>query len=189
MKKFGLTIAMATILTIGGVYATFNYAQDTVTEATETLSTGIEAAVVDTPKGTIKIKSDFALTVDDKGLIDGGTSTYVTGLTTTGSFVVNFTPATGADSDVRDNGIILEMTIALTGSNSYDGGSIFTTSGLSSEGKVTLNSGSKINGDYTVNLLDYLSLSEHTLDTKDKYDAYADALAKLTITITIGEKN
>lgn len=188
MKKFGMTIAMATMLTIGGVYATFNYAQVNVTEANETLSLGIEAAVTDTPKGTINITSTFTMTVDDKGLIDGSTSTYVTGLKTSGSFVVNFTPSSGADADVRDNGIVLEMTISLTG-NSYDSGSIFATSGLTSEGKVTLNSGNKVNGDYTVNLLDYLALSEHTLDTKAKYDAYKTQLDATVISVTIGEKN
>ncbi len=191
MKKFGMTIAMATVLTIGGVYATFNYAQADVATANDTLSLKIADAVTDTPKGEISINSTFVMTVDDKGIIAGGTSTYYTGLTTKGDFKVNFTAATGADADVRENGIVLEMTIAITG-NYYDGDdgdTIFTTTGLTKDGKVTLNSGEKIKGDYTVSLLNYLSLTEHKLDTKAKYDAYAKALEGTTITITIGEKN
>lgn len=187
MKKFGITIALATVLTVGGVYATFNYAQGNAQSVSNDVTVGIENAVIDTVKGTISINSDYTMTIDDKGLIDGGTSTYVTGLVTNGSFKVNFTASTGADTDVRTKGIVLEMAIKLS-NNEYNGSTIFDTNNLDSDGKVTLNNEKEILGDYEVDLSNYLSLHEHTLSTYDDYTAYKTALDSFKINITISEK-
>lgn len=180
MKKFGLTIAMATILTIGGVYATFNYAQGDVTKADQELGITIEDAATTTTKGKISINNTYTMKVVNKG-------NNVTDLETKGDFKVSFTPSAGADADVRDYGIVLEMTIAIS-KNTYDGNEIFVTSGLDEYGKTTLNGGNKINGEYTVDLSSYISLKEYDLPTYEDYNNYKTALEGAKIQITIGEK-
>ena len=59
MKKVSAIIAMATIMTIGGVYATFNYAQGDAASVSDTLSPSIESAVLESNKGKIEITSNF----------------------------------------------------------------------------------------------------------------------------------
>ncbi len=188
MKKVSAIIAMATIMTIGGVYATFNYAQGDAASVSDTLSPSIEDAVVESKKGTIKITSDFKVTIDDLGVINGGTThSYFTGMKTTGTFKVTFTPEIGADADVRENGIKLSMKLSFTG-NKYDNKDIFVTNGLDSNSSVLLNEGNKVNGDYVVSLTDYFDANnEIKLSTYAEYQAYKAELGKTQITIEISE--
>ena len=51
MKKISTIIAMATIMTVGGVYATFNYAQNPTQAATGEISPIISGAVTESSKG------------------------------------------------------------------------------------------------------------------------------------------
>lgn len=189
MKKFGAIIALATFLTVGGVYATFNYAQGGVNEASSDMSLGISDVVNNTEKGAITIDTDFKITVDDDGYVNNNkVHNYTTCMTTTGSFVVNFTPQTGADAEVRDYGIVLEMTVEITGTNTYAGETILTTNGLSTDGKMTLNNGQKIKGDYTVDLASVFAITPIELKTHEEYDNYKAALNTINVKITIGEK-
>lgn len=188
MKKVSAIIAMATIMTIGGVYATFNYAQGDAASVSDTLSPSIDSAVLESKKGTIKITSDFAVTIDDLGVINGGTThSYFTGMKTTGTFKVTFTPEIGADADVRDNGIKMRMKLSFTG-NKYDSQDIFVTTGLDSNSSVVLNDGNKIKNEYEVTLTDYFNANDKIkLSTYAEYQAYKAELAKTQITIEISE--
>ena len=187
MKKVSAIIAMATIMTIGGVYATFNYAQGDAASVSDTLSPSIESAVLESKKGTIKITSDFAVTIDDLGVIKNTTRSYFTGMKTTGTFKVTFTPEIGADADVRDNGIKLSMKLSFTG-NKYDNKDIFVTTGLDSNSSVLLNEGNKVNGDYEVSLTDYFDANNQIkLSTYAEYQAYETELKNTKITIEISE--
>ena len=62
MKKVSAIIAMATIMTIGGVQATFNYAQGDAASVSDTLSPSIESAVLESKKGTIKVYEPLLVT-------------------------------------------------------------------------------------------------------------------------------
>ncbi len=55
MKKLGFVIIMALVLTIGGVYATFNYAQNDVDPVNATLTKTIAGTDITKAKGTITI--------------------------------------------------------------------------------------------------------------------------------------
>ena len=187
MKKVSAIIAMATIMTIGGVYATFNYAQGDAASVSDTLSPSIESAVLESKKGKIEITSNFAVTIDDLGVINNTTRSYFTGMKTTGTFKVTFTPEIGADADVRDNGIKLSMKLSFTG-NKYDNKDIFVTTGLDSDSSVLLNEGNKVNGDYVVSLTDYFDANnEIKLSTYAEYQAYKAELDKTQIKIEISE--
>lgn len=187
MKKLSAIIAMATIMTVGGVYATFNYAQNPTQAATGEISPIISGAVTESSKGEIKINSTFAVTIDDLGVIGGGTNSYYTGMKTEGTFKVNFTPNAGADADVRDNGIKLNMKLSFTG-NKYDEKDIFVTNGLDSNNTVSLKEGNKILGDYEIKLTDYFGANEEIkLSTYAEYKAYENQLKNTKIIIEISE--
>ena len=89
MKKISILIVLAMILTIGGVYATWNYAQGNVDSVDLNPVVSLTEKVVDTPKGTI--------TVDMSGLdiaIDDANHDYDAELVMTGAVNVTF-EATG----------------------------------------------------------------------------------------------
>lgn len=184
MKRLGAIIAIALVLTIGGVYATFSYANGgVVSSENETISKELIGMTDTTAKGTITIKSnDFKITVDD----------FNHNLHTAGRFenktTINFTPALLADADVRANGIKLKLTIAVTG-NEYDDGEKHKLFNISEEALngVTLNGGAKINGDYEINFADYITVTDIYLSTPEKYTAYSEAFNGTTITFTISE--
>lgn len=187
MKKISTIIAMATIMTVGGVYATFNYAQNPTQAATGEISPIISGAVTESSKGEIKINSTFEVIIDDLGVIGGGSNSYYTGMKTEGTFKVSFTPNVGADADVRDNGIKLNMKLSFTG-NKYDEKDIFVTNGLDSNNTVSLNEGNKILGEYEIRLTDYFGANEEIkLSTHAEYKAYENQLKNTKIIIEISE--
>lgn len=185
MKRLGAIIAIALVLTIGGVYATFNYANGGVVSLeNETISKELIGMTIDTPKGTISIKSNnFKITVDD----------FNSNLHTTGKLegktTINFTPATLADAVVRANGIKLKLTITVTG-NEYDDGEtthkLFNISQEALDG-VTLNGNAPIRGDFEIDFADYITVTDIYLSTPEKYTAYSTAFNATTITFTISE--
>jgi len=186
MKRLGIIVFMALVLTVGGVYATFHYAQHDATPASATLTPHIEDAVLTTAKGTITItKNDFAITVNDRD--DNLTTKY----TTTGETKVKFTPAPqGADADVVANGIKLKLVIEFEGPNKYNGTDIFTLKSAytATPGGVVLNNGNKVlTTEITVNLADYIDVSVISLPTYAEYTAYKAQFDVTKIKITISE--
>lgn len=185
MKRLGAIIAIALVLTIGGVYATFEYAQGGVVSLeNETISKELAGMTDTTAKGTITIKSnDFKITIDD----------FNHNLKTAGRFenktTINFTPAPLADADVRTNGIKLKLTINVTGNEYVDGGTTYKLFNISEEALtgVTLNGGAKIINDFEINFADYITVTEIYLSTPEKYTAYSEAFNGTTITFTISE--
>lgn len=185
MKRLGAIIAIALVLTIGGVYATFEYAQGGVVSLeNETISKELIGMTDTTAKGTITIKSnDFKITVDD----------FNHNLHTAGHFEgttkINFIPAPLAAADVRANGIKLKLTIAVTGNEYVDGETTHKLFNISEEALagVTLNGGAKIINDFEINFADYITVTEIYLSTPEKYEAYSEAFNGTTITFTISE--
>lgn len=185
MKRLGAIIAIALVLTIGGVYATFNYAQGgAVSLENETISKELEGMTTTNAKGTITIKSNsFKITIDDLGG-DLHTKGKFEGKTT-----INFTPAPLADADVRANGIKLKLTITVTGNEYVDGGTTYKLFNISADALagVTLNNDAAINGDFEIDFAKYITVTEIYLSTPEKYTAYSEAFNGTTITFTISE--
>ena len=185
MKRLGAIIAIALVLTIGGVYATFNYAQGgAVSLENEMISKELEGMTTTNAKGTITIKSNsFKITIDDLGG-DLHTKGKFEGKTT-----INFKPATLADADVRTNGIKLKLTITVTGNEYVDGETTYKLFNISADALagVTLNGGAKIINDFEINFADYITVTEIYLSTPEKYTAYSEAFNGTTITFTISE--
>lgn len=187
MKRLGAIIAIALVLTIGGVYATFNYANGGVVSLeNEMISKELAGKTIDTAKGTISIKEDsnFKITVDDldKNLHTKGSFT--------GKTTINFTPAPLAAADVRANGIKLKLKITVTGNEYDDGETTYKLFNISEEALttgVTLNGNAPIRGDFEIDFADYITVTEIELSTPTKYDAYKTAFDNTTITFTISE--
>lgn len=185
MKRLGAIIAIALVLTIGGVYATFSYANGgVVSSENESISKELAGMTDTTAKGTITIKSNnFKIIVDD----------FNNNLHTAGRFenktTINFTPAPLADADVRANGIKLKLTITVTGNEYVDGETTYKLFNISEEALtgVTLNGGAKIINDFEINFADYITVTEIYLSTPEKYTAYSEAFNGTTITFTISE--
>lgn len=186
MKKLGFIIMLALVLTVGGVYATFNYAQGEIVEQSKTLTTIIADKKIDFAKGTVTVDTDFAIRVDDYD--DDLTTTYRTSGTTS----ITFTPAEkGADEEVVNSGVELKLVITINGTNTYGGTPIFKTKNYPATGGVSLGKGTKntLTGafEYSVDLANYLEVSKISLPTADDYDAFFAAFNATSISITVSE--
>ena len=187
MRKLSTLIAIALIVTIGGVYAAWNYAQGTTASVEITREVQMAQVVTSGNKGTITATpSGVVFIVDDAG-------NYQAELDASGEFAISFAPATGADADTINKGIVMKATITLK-----------TTAGVSDsallyEGvaPLTVNSNNEItfnNGNPTKSatleasaIADCLTLATVKLDTKAKNDAFHNVLKNYTIVITISE--
>ena len=127
MRKISTIIALALIVTIGGVYAAWSYSQGAA--AGSEITREINMAQVNTSgnKGTITATpSNFAFLVDDIGEKD-----YVAALTGTGELTVNFTPNAGSDAALATNGIKMIATVTVK----YTGTTAPTYTGVDASGQ------------------------------------------------------
>ena len=128
MKKLSTIIALALIVTIGGVYAAWHYDRGAVSlEITRTAT--MASIQSQTSKGTIEVckdsegqpKNSLKFLVDDKGEID-----WVAELDPSGAVTVKFTPSANAEPDVRANGIRMKAVVTVAGDQTkYNNISVF----------------------------------------------------------------
>lgn len=182
MKRLAAIMAGALLTTVGGVYAQFTYAQGNVEQAEISMQKNLATAATNTEKGTINVAGNFLVSIDDTD------QNLITETTISGDLTISFTPAQGADAEVRDNGIPLKMTIAIGGTNEYANQALFELTSAYTAGGVALNGGKKVKNEITVNLSDYISWKqEFTLSTFAEYEAFKTAFEGTTITVTVSE--
>lgn len=179
MKKLSVLVALILCVTIGGVYATWNYAQGNVSSTTKYFDAGttITDKVVDTAKGTITVDtSNLKITIDDSN------NDFYGEMTMEGTVSVTFTPNTGADETVASNGIALQYALGTTSGYTYDGNDIFdvttTTQTLGTGKTFTITA---------AQLENLISLNTLHLPTVEEYQAFKDALHAGAISITVSE--
>lgn len=182
MKRLAAIMAGALLTTVGGVYAQFTYAQGNVEQAEISMQKNLATAATNTEKGTINVTGDFLVSIDDTD------NDLITETTISGDLTISFTPAQGADAEVRDNGIPLKMTIVIGGTNEYADQALFELTSAYTAGGVALNGGNKVKDEITVNLSNYISWKqEFTLSTFAEYNAFKAAFEGTTITVTVSE--
>lgn len=182
MKRLAAIMAGALLTTVGGVYAQFTYAQGDVTEQVISAQKTLQPAATDTKKGTINVTGDFTVSIVDDN------NDFITETTILGNLTISFSPAKGADADVRDHGIKLKMTIVIGGTNKYDNKALFALKTAYTEGGVLLNGGNKVKDAVSVKLTDYIEWKqEFTLSTLAEYNAFKEAFDNTTITVTVSE--
>ena len=186
MKKFGLLIMIALLVSIGGVYATWYYTQsDDVADITNGRALNMSGAKFEGTYGEYTVDtSKLVMTVDPKA----GTA-HVTALYITGEIVVTFTPSTYAPDDVKSNGVVTTCTFGVSNADwKYDGTNIVSVD--STPINVVWTRAENGTFTYTISaetLADIITLSEITLDTKADYDAYDNLLTLGQITISISD--
>lgn len=120
MKKLSLLIALVLLVTIGGVYATWNYAQGDVTSSQGFVLPKMETVITSGSKGTIAVDTTgLTIKVDDS---DTDSVTHKPVLVIDGDIVITFTPATGADDTVATNGIQMQAVVTCTDNWTYNDG-------------------------------------------------------------------
>lgn len=108
MKKLTALIMAALILTIGGVYATWQYAQGSIQS---------KVAYINGQQLNMEVNKDATagnFTVNTNGvsiLVDDNNNDYVAELEFNGAIVINFTPATGSS---HTEGAIMEYQVSIT---------------------------------------------------------------------------
>ncbi len=185
MKKLSLLIALCMLLTIGGVYAQWTYTNTSVNDATQNLTAALGDKVIEGKYGTYTINTTgVTMSIDPKN----GT-THNTALTITGNIVITFTPGQYAPEEVKNNAVASKYAFSLaSNAQQYSDKNIFTLN--TEDHTIEWTKGSDGNFTYTISasaLAGYITLTEFTLDTKDKYDAYSTALATNIITITVSD--
>ena len=202
MKKLSLLIAMILVVTISGVYATWNYSRNVV-DSKQASATVVVTGTQSSTKGTIDIvAAPKRLIVDDTNADhvaelwfgDINSESQPVNADQLGTITVNFTPAaTGADAEVVANGICLawDLTVSTPGAFDIDGDgqddAIFV---------ITTAHGHFNNGEAckvaSINLNDYIQLNTVSgqpikLDTYAKYQAFENAIKSITFTLTVSE--
>lgn len=188
MKKLSLLIALALIVTIGGVYASWVYIKnDDVADITGAKAITMTEATFDGNYGTFGADlSNLSLKVDPKP-----NTSHVTSLVISGSIKITFTPNANADETIKTQGLP-NSTFKFSLSNpdwKYNGEDILT---IDTEVHDIVWGGPDENGVFTYEITaealeDYITLTEFTLDTKSDYDAYDAVLTNGQIVISISD--
>ena len=198
MKKLSTLIAIALIVTIGGVYAAWSYAQGSAASNEITREINMAQVNTDSNKGSIAATpNNFAFLVDDAGEKD-----YVAELVGTGELALTFTPAVGADASLATNGIRMIATVTVT----YVGTEAPTYTGVDKEGNsltvvpvkaadnnVIQISGNGVDGATTItaaqiiSALNFCEGKQVKLPTKASNDNFHNVLKNYTIKIVVSE--
>lgn len=198
MKKLSLLVALALLITVGGVYATWSYAGtndigDVFAEAKVTMA-DVELTGAN---GTYKIESNLVLIVNQK---NGSDHTAVLDFTSNNSqpvqLKVTFTPAENAPLNIKQNAVPTEIYFGTTTPMQYkmDAQGNYSAEGTAKNIFTFANPGNDVldntitwtnNGDGTFtysmdvdDLKEQISLSQtFVLDVKNEYDQFRAALA------------
>ena len=187
MKKLSLLIALCMLLTIGGVYATWTYTQNTdVADEAVNMNMNLTDVAYSGSYGTYKIDtSSLKLAIDPKA----GT-THTTALYIEGNIVVTFTPNSVAPVEIKENGLDTTYTLSLSNPNwQYDSRNIVTLNHAEAHDIEWVK---QADGTFTytisaADLAGHISLAEIVLDTKVAYDAYNAVLGQGAIVISVSD--
>lgn len=192
MKRLSALIALALVVTIGGVFAAWHYNRGQVSLEISRSAT-MASIQSDSSKGTIAI--DQAANNNQgntlKFLVDDvDTKDWKAALVPSGSVYVKFTPATNADTSVQTNGIAMKATVTITGAqNEYEGITIFApaTTNTFTVSATPTKDAVQITAQQIADCLVFNEGGVVVLDTYDKNVAYENAMKSYVIVITITE--
>ena len=183
MKKLSLLVALALIVTVGGVYAAWNYAQGATASVEITREINMAQVNTNSNKGSIAATpKDVTFLVDDAG-------GYHTELTGSGYFDIVFTASPGADKTTADNGIKMIATVTVKSATNAKYGEVTPLTVKTGQNTIALtgDTTSKTAKLEVSDVLECVTLCNVVLDTKDKNDAFHNVLKDYTIVITISE--
>ena len=187
MKKLSLLVALALLITVSGVYATWTYTQTTdVADESVHMSLNLTNVTYEGSYGTYEInKSGLSMLIDPK---EG--TTHTTALNITGNLVIKFTPATYAPVEVKNDGVASIFRFSLTNNDWKYGSTDIVTLQHTGDHAITWTKQADGSFTYTMDaaaLAGHIKLNEVTLDTKAEYDAYNTALGTGQIAVTVSD--
>ena len=187
MKKLTLLIALCMLLTIGGVYATWTYTQNTdVADEAVNMTLNLADVAYSGSYGTYKVDvTGLNLIIDPKA----GTA-HTTALYATGNIVITFTPNSVAPAEIKANGVASTYSFSLANTNwKYADRDIVAVNHTDKHDIVwTRNNDGTFS--FTISaeeFMEHVSLTEFELDTKTKYDAYNAVLGTGSIVISVSD--
>ena len=194
MKKISIILVLALLLTIGGVYASWGYAQGAIGNAIDSMDVGegknifLTEAINTNSAGTISVDAENA-----KIKIDDPDNDHIADLEYTGDIVITFKPSSGADANIVANGITLKVTVECTTTNwVYGGNQIFA---VAPAFELTLQGAEMTGGVQTYTItpdqwqqwIVFNGGEDLSLTTMQEYSNFHDALHKGMITITVSD--
>lgn len=199
MKKVGLLMTLASLIAVGGVYATWSYGQGTAASVNDELAVVMTAATVDGKKGK------FTVSTSTLKFEIGNSGNYVPQLRAYGDLVVTFTPNPGADNDVVQSGIDINWAVSFSGDGEqnwkydadFSGGADTLIFDLDSSLTKVLKTEAAVDGAgnfvFTIPASKIVAKfplnieSGFALDTKAKYDSFNSYLDDYKIELNISE--
>ena len=186
MKKLSILIALCMLVSVGGVYAAWVYADGAVADrSNDHTAIGITGSTNTSEKGVFALTNSIEILVDDDKFVNTSTGVaYKAILTGTGEFTVSFTPSAGAPENVVNDGIKMKLTLELTGVDA----SVLKLG----DTEVVLNGGvAGKSATFTAQqLIDCLVLNNGAdliLDTYAEYEAFKAQLGTPKLNITVSE--
>lgn len=203
MKRLSLIIALALLVTIGGVFAAWHYNRGEVSLEI-TRSAAMASIQSDSPKGSIIVvqNANGGLGNTIKFLVDDlGETDYKAELSPSGSAYIQFQPAENADAAVKANGIKMRATVTIGGTkqtfscqhdgNNHQDITIFEAKGNGENSFVINQTATKdpveITAAQIANCLIFNEGHDIYLNTYDENFAYEQAMNSYIIIITITE--
>ncbi len=187
-------------ITVGGVYATWTFAEKETPAASTTVNVAMTGITGETEKGTLSVTvmgaNGFTLSIDDSN------NDHVAEVKKEGAVTVTFTPAASASQDVKDNGIDVQCVISYA---PYAGGPATLVDWMYEEQQIfniisdenapiRLNQNAAVKGEngefvWTIpaNEIGIELATAFKIDTKEKYDALNAELAKGHFVLTVSE--
>ena len=108
--KIALASALAAFVTVGGVYATWTFAEENVKEASTTVNVAMTGLEGKSEKGTLSVTvthtGGFTLAVDDSN------NDHLPEAKKTGTVIITFTPSISAPEEVKAKGIDVQFSIS-----------------------------------------------------------------------------
>lgn len=199
MKKLSLLIALAMLITVGGVYATWNYAGLVMQDVTHEFKyLSITDTDTDTQSGRVSVTDTLVLKIDDEGDYTPGWDSDVTAQSA-GNLQLLFTPNPGASDTTLKYTVSIENN-TYTAPDSSEAVGIFKINGVATanvakttilEGTFTYDAGQTGICQETITFAEITNVlkpnDEVTLPTIEHYEKYADALDNVVLSVTIVE--
>ena len=194
MKKLATLIAIMLMVTIGGVYASWTYLNNTdVADQKKDKTMNLTGIVYSSSYGAYELNTDTLLMKIDP--LDG--TSHDTGLVVEGKIVITFTPNVYATEDVKNYGIDTTWQLALTDATRTfndghgEGEKVIMAINHPDE-KHDVVWEKQADGTFTCEIsaaefASHLSLTAFTLDTETLYHAYEAALSGYEVSIVVSD--
>lgn len=197
MKKLSLLVALALLITVGGVYATWSYSgTNDIGDAYGEAKVEMAGFELTGANGTYKVESNLILTVDQANEDHEAELEFSSNNSAPIFLTVTFTPAANAPQTIKDNAVPSELYFGVTTPMQYkmDGDGNYSAEGTAKDIFKFTNASDgifspnvtwtkKADGSFTytldeIALKNQISLSQtFVLDIKAEYDAFHAALA------------